>query len=589
KFIVRFIGKNRFYFKKINQNIHIMENFRFFRLDKIHSDSIRSMVCYNNHQIGLKQIVTVSRDSEAKIFNVDEKGLVNFLPEFTFNLPTQISTVCVLDDQKLPLPIFVFGCMNGQILVFLGFDQNASQSIESHEKNVCIIRSDASKIRVASGSWDHTVTVFKVDCNLLIQLFKIIGHSESVMDLVFVGLDSILTASSDHSIILWNIDSQTDGKMVQSYLGHSDCVRALLLDEDSQSFYSVSNDQSIRFWNLSSSTCLKTYVGHEHFIFNITRLSSDYFISCGENNSVIIWNQNQSKPWQKLQLPSVTVWCVIATNLNVFYAAGSDGVLYIFTNHPELQTDLATQQLFEESLIRQTKIPFSSVAHLKLYEENSLKNIAPKEIGDRRLIRSAHDDIVLVYEWNRTWKAIGHVPDYQHQEFDFTTGKVPYNDEYFDEVFSVKLNNKSYRLPFNRDQNPWDVAQSFIETNELEYDALTYLVQCIVNYASYKPKKLNTSQVDLFPIYEFKLWTNLPNLEAFRKKFQDFNQTIDDDSIRLPDEVLQIDSNQINHPEEFATEFCEIFQKLFKWPNEKKFIVYDLLRILLVNKYFNSS
>lgn len=63
------------------------------------------------------------------------RGLVNFLPEFTFNLPTQISTVCVLDDQKLPLPIFVFGCMNGQILVFLGFDQNASQSIESHEKN----------------------------------------------------------------------------------------------------------------------------------------------------------------------------------------------------------------------------------------------------------------------------------------------------------------------------------------------------------------------------------------------------------------------------------------------------------------------
>ncbi|OTF82414.1 phospholipase A-2-activating protein-like protein [Euroglyphus maynei] len=416
---------------------------------------------------------------------------------------------------------------------------------------------------------------------------KIVGHEESVMDLQFIRSDLLLTASSDRSIVLWNLNTVLGGSVQQqqAFQGHEDCVRGLMLSKHEDGFYSISNDQTIRYWNMTNGMCERIYVGHEHFIFNINRLNKEYFITCGENNAVIVWNEKQTTSWQSLKLPTVTIWSVLASTSNVFYAAGSDGILYIFTNHNDRRPDDQSQTLYDEMLVKQTKIPFASVSHLKLYEENSLVTIPPRNDGERRLIRSLLDNTILVYEWNQSWKPVGHVPDYNQEEFDHSSGCVPYNDEFYDEVFNVKLNGKNYKLPFNRDQDPWIVSQAFIELNQLDYGALTSLVQCIVNYASYKPKKVENN--GLFPIYEFKLWSTMKNLEAFRKKFQEFNATVDE-HLRLSDEYLQVTSSEMQNPEAICEELCLALKKLMKWPKNLKFIVSDLLRVLLTNKYFNT-
>lgn len=283
--------------------------------------------------------------------------------------------------------------------------------------------------RVASGSWDHTAIVYEVNNFVLKKLYVISGHTESVMDLHFINMNSLLTGSSDRSIILWELQ-QMGAIQLQSFVGHEDCVRGIMFSEQHKGFYSISNDQTIRFWNLETTMTDKIFVGHQHFIFHINKLSNEYFVSCGENHAVLLWNFNETNPWQSLKLPTVTIWSVLATNLNVFYAAGSDGILYVFTNLKELQPDDESEYLYDEMLVKQTKIPFSSVAHLKLYEENSLTNIPPTGTGDRRLIRSLQDNTILVYEWNKTWKPIGHVSDYnQNDNVDQITGRVPYNDE----------------------------------------------------------------------------------------------------------------------------------------------------------------
>ncbi|KAH9423375.1 hypothetical protein DERP_003654, partial [Dermatophagoides pteronyssinus] len=526
-----------------------MEKFHFYKLNKIHRDDIRSLITYQNPSDGCQKLMTISRDSEAKIFSLDSDGFIDFDVDYTFYLPTQISTVCVIDRSDLPTVLFIFGCLNGHQYVFHGYEQNASQCITLHQNNVCIIRSDSTQTRIASGSWDHTAIVFKLDQqNKLIKLMKINGHQESVMDLQFIRSDLLLTASSDRTIVLWNLNNVLDAVVQQQQLfqGHEDCVRGLMLSKHEDGFYSISNDQTIRYWNLTSGQCERIYIGHEHFIFNINRLTKEYFLTCGENNSVIIWNEKQLTPWQSLKIPAVTVWSVIASSSNVFYTAGSDGIIYLFTNQKDHQSDEQNQTIFDEMLVKQTKIPFTSVQHLKLYEENSLISIPPKKDNERRLIRSMLDNTILVYEWNQSWKPIGHVPDYNQQEFDYSTGRIPYNDEYFDEVFNI---HGLFR-------------RTFIEQNHLDYGTLTSLVQCIVNYASYKPKKLADNTGGLYPIYEFKLWPSLKNIDAFRKKFEEFNGTISDEN--LP------------------------FRKLIRWPKNIRFIVYDLLRILLTNKYFNT-
>lgn len=50
-----------------------MDKFHFYKLNKIHRDDIRSMVTYQNPIDGSRKLVTVSRDSEAKIFSFDSE------------------------------------------------------------------------------------------------------------------------------------------------------------------------------------------------------------------------------------------------------------------------------------------------------------------------------------------------------------------------------------------------------------------------------------------------------------------------------------------------------------------------------------
>lgn len=47
-----------------------MDKFHFFKLNKIHNDSIRAMATFKKLD-GNKKLITVSRDSEAKVFPLD--------------------------------------------------------------------------------------------------------------------------------------------------------------------------------------------------------------------------------------------------------------------------------------------------------------------------------------------------------------------------------------------------------------------------------------------------------------------------------------------------------------------------------------
>lgn len=50
-----------------------MDKYHFYQLNKIHHDDIRSITMYQNPVDGSRKLVTVSRDSEAKIFSLDSE------------------------------------------------------------------------------------------------------------------------------------------------------------------------------------------------------------------------------------------------------------------------------------------------------------------------------------------------------------------------------------------------------------------------------------------------------------------------------------------------------------------------------------
>jgi len=76
----------------------------------------------------------------------------------------------------------------------------------------------------------------------------------------------------DHSIKVWNFeDSQRF-----TLRGHTDWVNAVRVDSASRTLLSASDDCTIRLWDLDSKTCIKTFEGHVGQVQQVVPLPNEF-------------------------------------------------------------------------------------------------------------------------------------------------------------------------------------------------------------------------------------------------------------------------------------------------------------------------
>ncbi len=76
----------------------------------------------------------------------------------------------------------------------------------------------------------------------------------------------------DHSIKVWNFeDSQRF-----TLRGHTDWVNAVRVDSASRTLLSASDDCTIRLWDLDSKTCIKTFEGHVGQVQQVVSLPNEF-------------------------------------------------------------------------------------------------------------------------------------------------------------------------------------------------------------------------------------------------------------------------------------------------------------------------
>lgn len=100
-------------------------------------------------------------------------------------------------------------------------------------------------------TWDVTGTGTQVSTFLD-------AHSGRVNDLLLLDEKRLASASSDDSIVVWNLTTQS---RIFTLVGHEDTVRALTLIAP-QVMASASNDKSVKLWNLTSGSLLFTLSNH---------------------------------------------------------------------------------------------------------------------------------------------------------------------------------------------------------------------------------------------------------------------------------------------------------------------------------------
>ena len=122
---------------------------------------------------------------------------------------------------------------------------------------------------VASGGLDHKIRLW--DLNGGGEKLQIdVGQSESSTKGSVYALSvrgSIMASGGPESIVrLWDPKS---GKRITNFVGHTDNVRDILIDQDGDTVMTASSDQSVKVWSITAGRCMYTLTMHNDSVWSL--------------------------------------------------------------------------------------------------------------------------------------------------------------------------------------------------------------------------------------------------------------------------------------------------------------------------------
>jgi len=144
------------------------------------------------------------------------------------------------------------GLGNGDINIYNKNDGNLVSSLKGHSSYVRDLVQISDDL-LASSSTDQTVRLWNLTTNTC--KFILTGHTESVYSLKQINPSILASGSVDETIKLWDT---TSGQLIRTLMGHSNAILWSVDLLNSQTLVSGSWDQCIKVWNWSTGECLST-------------------------------------------------------------------------------------------------------------------------------------------------------------------------------------------------------------------------------------------------------------------------------------------------------------------------------------------
>jgi WD40 repeat protein len=141
---------------------------------------------------------------------------------------------------------------------------------------------------LASGLGSGKINIYDIINNgSLISI--LVGHTVDVKDLILLSNDLLASSSSDYTIRIWNLTTNSPKFILQ---GHSLNVNGLKL-VSYDILASGSSDYSIKLWNITNGKLIRTLTGHSYYILNsVDFLSNSQILVSGSywDQTIKIWN-----------------------------------------------------------------------------------------------------------------------------------------------------------------------------------------------------------------------------------------------------------------------------------------------------------
>ncbi|XP_015900825.2 uncharacterized protein LOC107433940 [Ziziphus jujuba] len=567
-----------------------------------HEDDVRGIcVCGN---VG---IATSSRDRTVRLWSLDQSDERKYseskilLGHTSFVGPL----AWIPPNEEYPDGGIVSGGMDTLVLVWDLSTGEKVHTLRGHQWQVTGLALDNGDI--VSSSVDCTLRRWRK--GQPIESWE--AHKAAIQAVIKLPSGEIVTGSSDTTIKLWRGKTCT-----QTFVGHTDTVRGLAV-MSGLGVVSSSHDGSVRLWALSGEVLMEM-VGHTSIVYSVDSHKSGLIVSGSEDCFAKIWKDGACV--QSIEHPGC-VWDVKFLENGDIITACSDGVVRIWTLH---QDKIAAPLDLEAyaSQLSQHKRSRKRVGGLKLEDLPGLEalQIPGTSDGQTKVVREGDNGVA--YAWSlreQKWDKIGEVVDGPDDSM-----KRPVLDGVeYDHVFDVDIGDGEpiRKLPYNRSDNPYDVADKWLLKENLPLSYRQQIVEFILQNTGQRDFVFDSSFRDPFtgsnayipgqssnnfattakPTFKHipkkgMLVFDSAQFDGILKKITEFNNALLSDQekkhlaltelevSRLAAVVNVLKDTSHYHSSKLADIDIAILLRLLKsWPHAMLFPVIDTVRILVLH------
>ncbi len=365
----------------------------------------------------------------------------------------------------------VSGCFDGSLGVWDVAAAEMKTRLEGHKYQVNAVGVTPSGA-LASAASDATAKIWRNGaCAATLE-----GHEAAVLSLTVLpgDEDTIATGSGDTTIKVWAVASGTEPRCLHTLRGHRDSVRSLAV-LPGVGLVSGSHDLTIKVWTAAGEE-VATIAGHTGIIYSVAVAPDGGVIASGaEDNTARVWRLDGTA-LATLEHPGC-VWAVAFLPNGDLVTACSDGVARVWTQEAARYADADAEVAFQASLAayKEANKPKeggdgagSGGLPDGLKIEDPAVLLAPGG-KNGQIVVVKEGDAGVAYSWDAVkgeWDRIGEVVSGAEGA---GPAKKWHEGKEWDYVIDVEFREGSppLKLAGNNDENPYIVADRFLEANEL--------------------------------------------------------------------------------------------------------------------------
>ncbi len=221
------------------------------------------------------------------------------------------------------------------------------------------------------------------------KVSETLAHENSIISLLKLNSNTLISASRDSSIKIWCVNEAKDIVLSNKLNFHTGTVLDLYRKNDSE-FLSVGSDGIVNLIS-SKGKLIKSIKAHNEWVWSVSIVNEDYFLTVGEDGGMIIWS---FKTFEKVFVwkENVPITSVAVGGDSCIYLGKFDGVickLYIDFESGDIQklkekkshTGIVRRLKVENKLLYST----SEDNTLKISEKDSLNLI--KEFKHKNFVQ----------------------------------------------------------------------------------------------------------------------------------------------------------------------------------------------------------